>query len=261
MTTRPVTTGYVFADQQGETRHPRLLRHLAGVLDDHSKDMLAPYATPGVRWLEVGAGASSLPAWTAGSGATVTAVDIEPHSVPVAAGVVVLGLDITSDPLPGVYDLIHARTVLAHLANREEVLAKLAASLAPGGVLVVTEFTGHGPEVIRSPDPAAPRLLASYQHALQALMREAGNSAMWGRDLSGVMEVAGLVDVDASYWAQQWRGGEPGCLLPHTMLQHRRRQLVDAGMVEAEVDHLQALLDDPRLVITNSLVVTVQGVR
>lgn len=32
-------------------------------------------------------------------------------------------------------------------------------------------------------------------------------------------------------------------------------------MVEADVDHLLGLLLDPRLVITNNLMVTVQGVR
>lgn len=256
-----MTPKYVFADQQGETRHPLLLRHLADMLDDDSRTPLGPHVAPGVRYLEVGAGASTLPAWAAESGATVTAVDIEPHNVPTVAGVVVLGLDIASDPLPGEYDLIHARAVLAHLTNREEVLAKLASALAPGGRLVVTEFAGHAPEVVRSPDPAAPRLLAAYQHALQATMRTAGNSPTWGTDLSGAMEAAGLGDVDATYWAKQWRGGQAGCLLPHTMLQHRRTALVEAGMVEADVDHLLGLLLDPRLVITNNLMVTVQGVR
>jgi trans-aconitate methyltransferase len=46
-----------------------------------------------------------------------------------------------TDPLPdAAFDLIHARLVLIHVPEREEVLARLVAALKPGGWMVEEEF-------------------------------------------------------------------------------------------------------------------------
>jgi SAM-dependent methyltransferase len=53
---------------------------------------------------------------------------------------------------PGSFDLIHARMTFCHLPNRDEVLARAATWLAPGGRLVIgdlysfpEELSGHEP--------------------------------------------------------------------------------------------------------------------
>lgn len=49
--------------------------------------------------------------------------------------------DVTSDDIPtSAYDLIHARLVLLHLPQRDKVIDRLVAALAPGGWLVLEEF-------------------------------------------------------------------------------------------------------------------------
>jgi SAM-dependent methyltransferase len=56
--------------------------------------------------------------------------------------------DIVTDPLPeAAFDLIHARLVLIHLPQREEVLSRLVAALKPGGWLVDEEFDSSVPSV------------------------------------------------------------------------------------------------------------------
>lgn len=254
-------TGYVFSDRAGETLHGQLVGYLADMLDEHSMDVLAQDATPGDRALVVGAGASKVPGWLADrAGAEVVAVDIEPGNMPLAAGVTVQRLDITTDPIPDEQDLIHARAVLTHLPARRAVLGKLANALVPGGVLVVEEFDPAWPvRVLSSPDPDADQLVAAYQAALMSTMRSAGTSTTWARELSGAMETAGLVDVEASWWATRWRGGSAGCMLPHTMLEHRRVELLEAGLAEPYIARLRELLVDPRLVITNTAIVTAVG--
>jgi 2-polyprenyl-3-methyl-5-hydroxy-6-metoxy-1,4-benzoquinol methylase len=48
----------------------------------------------------------------------------------------------------GKFDLIHARLVLVHFAERDSVLRKLVAALKPGGWLVDEEFDSHSKSVL-----------------------------------------------------------------------------------------------------------------
>lgn len=255
--------GYVFTDRVGDTLHAALLGHLADMLDEHSQGVLGLLMRrEGMRFLEVGAGASSVPAWAAESAhAEVLAVDLEPDNVPAADGVSVTRLDVAVDPIPFGWDVIHARIVLTHLPNRREVLRRLAGALAPGGMLVVEEFATHwGPHVLRSPDPDAQRLLDAYHAALATVMRIAGTAVdTWADSLPLEMHTAGLINVESSYHARTWCGGEPGCMLSFSMLEHRRDQLIAAGFPQADIGRLRELLLDPRLVIASRPVMTVIG--
>src|SRR5437660_2524817 len=98
----------------------------------------------GWRCAEVGAGAGSIARWLAGRAgpAHVVASDLYPEFLaPIArSGVSVVRHDVAVDPPPGEgFDLVHARLVLEHLPEREEVLERLASWLAPGGWLLVED--------------------------------------------------------------------------------------------------------------------------
>jgi len=61
-----------------------------------------------------------------------------------APGVDVRRIDVAADELPrGAFDFVHTRHVLIHLPSRDEVLARLADALRPGGVLLRAR-EGHG---------------------------------------------------------------------------------------------------------------------
>jgi SAM-dependent methyltransferase len=100
---------------------------------------------PGARCLEVGGGRGSVARWLCrhvGPAGQVTATDLDTGflaeiSLP---NLRVLRHDVrTEDFGAGSFDLIHARAVLMHIADRMPVMARMASWLAPGGWLLVEE--------------------------------------------------------------------------------------------------------------------------
>src|SRR5215467_8947307 len=100
----------------------------------------------GAGWtcLELGAGGGSIARWLAsrvGATGRVLATDLDTrHLVDVAelANVEVRRHDIVAETLPeAAFDLVHARLVLEHLRERDEVLRKLVRALKRGGWLLV----------------------------------------------------------------------------------------------------------------------------
>jgi ubiquinone/menaquinone biosynthesis C-methylase UbiE len=114
---------------------------------------------PGARCAEVGAGTGSVAELLArhvGPGGQVLATDTDTRFLdPLAdATITVARQDVTAAPLPrGQFDLIHARLLLEHLPQRDDVLASLAQGLAPGGWLLVEDLDWATAEVIDPPSP------------------------------------------------------------------------------------------------------------
>lgn len=258
---------YVFADHQpGQGTHTQMVRHLAAVLDPFTQQRLAPLIRPGMQCLEIGAGTGTIALWMARHGGKVTATDLEPHHIPEHPDITPCRHDITTDPLdPGRWDLIHARLVLAHLPNREDIITKLATALTPGGALVIDEFAAGGWArcVLTAPDRVeAQRLFDTYHQALTSIMHAAGTDTDWGRNTHHVMTKAGLVNVDTYLGgARSWHGGQPGCLLPHAMTTQMRTQLLHHGMTETDLDQFRHLLLNPQLAILNPTAISTTGHR
>lgn len=101
---------------------------------------------PGWVCLDAGSGLGLVAQWLAkkvGPGGKVVATDVETRFLKekASANLQVLTHDITSDPLPeNHYDLIHARNLLMHLPDKEDVVKRLVRALRPGGVLVVDDM-------------------------------------------------------------------------------------------------------------------------
>ncbi|MFC0530774.1 class I SAM-dependent methyltransferase [Phytohabitans kaempferiae] len=217
---------------------------LSAMLDDFTRSRLSTVvAVPGTRCLEVGAGAGSVARWLADRGATVVATDLKPHRVPTRAGIRVLAHDITAEPVPDPpYDLIHARLLLLHLAEREAVLRKLAAALAPGGSLAVEDWHIR-PEhlVVDAPDQHDVALFERYQRILMTVI---GSDPTWATRIHGQMVGAGLAGVDTAIHSPVWPAGSPGALLVTVNLDLFRSRLLAAGLSAAELDHLRWLVTD-----------------
>jgi SAM-dependent methyltransferase len=234
---------------------------LSAMLDDFTFSRLSTVALPrGARCLEVGAGAGSVARWLAGRGAPVVATDLKPRHLRADAGIRVLAHDITAEPVPDPpYDLIHARLLLLHLPEREEVLRRLADALRPGGSLVVEDWyvrTEH--LVVDAPDPGDVTLFERYQRALLGIL---DNDPAWAARIHAEMLAAGLRDVDTAIHSPVWPAGSPGALLVTVNLTLFRDRLLAAGLTSAELDHLERLVSDRRsgLVIRGHLLYSTIG--
>jgi SAM-dependent methyltransferase len=272
MTTTGSLSGpvYAFADdtERGATHHAEMVAVLAAMLDRFTTWRLSPYVTGTSRCLEVAAGAGSIAAWLAERAAHVTATDTDPVHVAALAerhpNLTVRRHDLVTESLDeGRWDVIHVRLLLAHLPNRQELVGKLAAALAPGGVLVIDEFQPSWRWcVLDAPDlPQARQLFTAYHGALLAVLAESGNDTTFGRNAHRAMREHGLIDVDVELWARSWYGGQPGCQLPYLAAAQLAPRLVEAGMPREEIDAFRQLLVDPQLMIHSNLALSTVGRR
>lgn len=157
---------------------------------------------PGWRCWEVGAGGPSVPSWLAaqvGPAGEVLATDLDVTRLGAGDGFRVLRHDVANDPVPGAgFDLVHARLVLVHVPQRDEVVANLVAALRPGGWLLL-EDADPGLQPLLCPDESGPAqaLGNRIRRVFRELLEQRGADLAFGRTLPGRLRAAGLSDVGA----------------------------------------------------------------
>ncbi|MHB8669700.1 MAG: class I SAM-dependent methyltransferase [Acidimicrobiales bacterium] len=202
---------------------------------------------PGWRCLEVGAGRGSVARHLcaeAGRQGRVVAVDIDVGLLQgiEADNLEVLQLDVVADPLPpGPFDLVHTRLLLMHLPEREQVLQRLVATVAPGGFVL---FEEHDVFPIQAAADGA------YGAAWSVFVRavEAGGVApTWVRSLPARCESLGLVDVATDVDVPFFCGGSPEAeFWQLTWLQTMDRILGAGAPRETAEAGIEALADPGR---------------
>src|SRR5688572_28347285 len=110
-------------DEQVRLEQARLLT-LARVVDPTTRAVLADLVQPGWSCCDVGSGAGTVAAWLAdqvGPGGRVVSLDVDCRFQPPSTGrIEVREVDVTVDAVGDAeFDLVHARGVLQHLAQRE----------------------------------------------------------------------------------------------------------------------------------------------
>lgn len=230
-------------------KHMDYLEHL---LDGPTVDCLeAVGVKPGQRCLDLGAGGGSITRWLAeraGPTGTVVAVDLDTDYLDEQPGVEVHRHDI-NDGLPddGPYDLIHTRLVLMHLPRREEIFASLVDALAPGGWLVIGDFTGRQLTPLSAPSEADLELWTHMQHMSHDVGgRSRGISFDWAQEVNGRMAAAGLVNIHGLEYSQTTSGGDAGCLLHRNLNTQAEPLLLQFGVTEDELRRYRELMVDPR---------------
>ncbi|GAA4263177.1 class I SAM-dependent methyltransferase [Dactylosporangium darangshiense] len=259
---------YAFSNDDPEAvdRH----QFLAAMLDPATRERLAglgPLA--GRRCLELGAGGGSVAAWLAaeaGPAGRVLATDINLRHLPDGAAYETLRHDLRSEPVPpGPWDLIHARLVLLHIPDREDILRRLAAALAPGGALVLEEWsttTLNPGLVLSAPSVRARELVEEYHRTLITdVLPARGNDPSWAPRLHRAMEDAGLTGVTTRISADSWPGGSPGARLIHANVAQLRDDFLAAGFTPERLDELRDVVHDPRLVLRSHLLYSTAGRR
>jgi SAM-dependent methyltransferase len=233
------------------------------LLDEGSIHLLSRLGIrAGWRCLEVGAGGGSIAAWLAravGPTGHVVATDVDTRALELLTepNLEIRQHDIVRDPLPETFDVIHARLVLEHLAEREAVLDKLVASLSEGGWLLV-EDVDYVSGVSVS-DVGGPRHEHTQSVRLQEFARR-GVDSYFGRRLPERLRARGLRQVgnEGRVWIME--GGSAGALWFKLSLAHLRDQLVGPGKLnDAEVDETLALFDDPGFAAFTPIIVGAWG--
>lgn len=206
---------------------------------------------PGQRCLDLGAGGGSITRWLAertDPTGLVVAVDLDIDYLEEQPGVAVYQHDINAGlPVEGQFDLIHVRTVLMHLPRRVEIFRLLVDALAPGGWLVIGDFSGRQRQVLSAPDLADRALFERMQgHGHDVVARGNGVDFEWAHAVAGHMAGAGLVRVHGTEVSQTTAGGSTGCLLHQNYVLQLDAPLRAAGFTAAELERYRELMLDPR---------------
>ncbi|MCM2576881.1 class I SAM-dependent methyltransferase [Streptomyces meridianus] len=104
----------------------------------------------------------------------------------------------------GRFDLVHARFLLMHLRGRAEVMRRLAAAVAPGGVLVLSDAIDLTTEDAPDSDDRS-AMLAMWQ----ALRGTIGTDNRWVPESPGLLHAAGLTDIGAEVHVPPLTADEP----------------------------------------------------
>ena len=243
--------------------HDRL-RVLARVTDPITRATLTRIGmTAGWHCCDVGSGAGTIVAWMAdqvGPSGRVLSVDVDTRFQERSHGVVeVRTLDVTSEPIgAGEFDVVHARGVLQHIAQREAVLDTMIAAAKPGGWVVVTDVDWIQFDAQPVPDPFATlsstlRSLSTSQH---------GYDGSWGRLLPDAFTRHGLLDVDVRGDVWTMRGGTDSAEWYVAALE-RALGVVPAGAFPAGLDTKAAIARarEPDFAILSPISVTAIGRR
>jgi ubiquinone/menaquinone biosynthesis C-methylase UbiE len=256
---------YLFdnADIQAETRFDELSRLYDGNTIRHIEQR---GIAEGWSCLEVGAGGGTIASWLCqrvGSMGRVLATDINPrclHAQPFS-NLEVLRHDIRCEPLPNqTFDLVHARLVLMHLPEREDILERMVNALKPGGWIVIEEFDAMSllPDASVNPE----EVTLTISRAFRQVLREGGVDLSYGRVLPQKLRSHSLTNIGAEGSAQIWYGRSAGTRLLRANYEQLRQAILGTGLLsEQEFVANLARLDDEDFLVPSSIMWTAWGRR
>ncbi len=254
--------GYVFGnDWEGERKRLQLL---SGTFDKGTLPLLDHLGVgEGWRCLEVGAGEGSVARWLAdrvGATGRVIATDIDPRFLESRPNLDVLTHDVVTDPLPEEgFDLVHSRMVFEHLPARDEVLERLAATLRPGGVILIEDMDWAGCASVTS---LGGELIDKVVSSAMTFMGTCGYDQHYGRRLPVRMTELGLTGVDALGRVYLVRGNSDDNYWFRMSIERLKEPLVAGGwLTQSEFDEIFGLLDNPDFFFLSPTLVSVWGRR
>lgn len=240
------TTQYTYHELTDTPEEARRQERVAEVYDAPSMRILGGLGIqPDWRCLDAGCGNGTIAEWMsrrAHSGMT-TACDIDGANIKVEPTDVLRTLvcDVAdADFEPGSLDVIHARLMLQHVADREQVLDRMVDWLAPGGRLVIAD----GFDLAAS-STVHPRYAEFYRRFWALLDRASATSPAWGRCYPEPLIRRGLTDIRYEVVVEPVHGGDPYALMFRQGLEQQRGLITGQGIEEALLDSLLENLTDP----------------
>ncbi|AUZ46407.1 class I SAM-dependent methyltransferase [Pseudomonas orientalis] len=189
---KPGYTSSYLADQHaGQLARLRTLERAFDPLSQAVFDQLDLPDNPVI--LDLGAGAGSLAAWLSRRypEASVTATDIDIRFLADIPGIRVLAHNAATDDFPAAsFDVVHARALLCHLTEREDLLARAITWLRPGGWLVIEDVS-----LEPSLKTANPLFRKLAQAGVTLLEQSIGSDMLWATQLPARLRDRGLANV------------------------------------------------------------------
>ncbi|HET9771438.1 MAG TPA: methyltransferase [Acidimicrobiia bacterium] len=239
---------YLFGHDWAQER--RRLALLEQIYDGGTRHLLSRLPLPAdAHCLEVGAGAGSIALWLCdqvGEGGRVVGTDLDVEFLSERAAGTKLEVRrhdvVTEDLEKEAFDLVHARLVLEHIRERDDVLPRLVAALRPGGWLLLEDYDWVRPS--SGPHCIGRDLLDRCHEAFAELLFAAGYRDDYGLALPGAMRALGLVDVDAEGRVHLGTSGSPESDWWRLTLAKICPLIIDSGaLTEAELEKLFDLFD------------------
>jgi SAM-dependent methyltransferase len=214
--------------------------------------------------LEVGGGGGSIAAFLcsrAGDAGRVLATDIDPRFLQglTFPNLEVRQHDIRSEPLPEQeFDLVHARLLLTHVAERETALKRMVAALKPGGWIVLEEFDHLA--VLPNPEVDSPDEALKLRDAFQQVLTARGVDMHYGRLLARRLNANGLVKVGAEAYGSMWKSGSAGISLLKLNCEGLRETIIGSSlMTESDFEADMKRIDEPDFLIASPVMFTAWG--
>jgi SAM-dependent methyltransferase len=228
---------------EGERARLALMSRLLDPL--HRREIESLGIGTGALTLEVGCGNGSISAWLAGRVAPngrAVAFDLDLSLIERREATMELRRgDIVAGPVdPGGFDLVTARAVLHHVADADKAIANLAASLRPGGAILLIE-----PDFLPV-SVAEPAEVRAFWQGWLAWSRERGIDYHIGRTLAPRLAALGLEEIAGSAETAVYNGGSQWADYWVRTVVELREQLVGSGKLdEAIIDAFLSHCTDP----------------
>ena len=191
-TEQPGYTSSYLADQHtGQLARLRTLEFAFDPLSQTAFEQLDLPGKPSI--LDLGAGAGSLAAWLTKRypDATVTATDIDTRFLLDIPGIQVITHNARTDDFPAAsFDVVHARALLCHLTEREDILTRAASWVRPGGWLVIEDVS-----LQPSLNTANPLFRKVAQAGVTLLEQSIGSDMLWADTLPSQLRDLGLFNI------------------------------------------------------------------
>ncbi|HEY6777181.1 MAG TPA: methyltransferase domain-containing protein [Thermoleophilaceae bacterium] len=229
---------------EGERARLALMSRLLDPMHRRHIESLA--VGPGARALEVGCGNGTISAWLAGRvgpSGRVVAFELDLSLVEVRAPRLELRQgDIVAGPVDaGGFDFVTARAVLHHVTDVEAAIRNLAASLAPGGSILLIE-----PDFLPV-SIAEPPAVRAFWDGWLAWSRDQGIDYHLGRTLAPRLAAVGLEQVAGTAETAVYNGGSPWAAYWTQTVVELRDRLVNSGRLDGQlIDRFLAHCADPR---------------
>lgn len=244
-------TEYVF-QSTGEARELERLQMLERIFDAGTqRRMLATGLTTGWHCLEVGAGAGSIVRWLeqrVGPSGKVVALDMNPRFLrgSSTSTIDIIQGDICDTELPlAMFDLVHARYVMIHIADYRKAFERMLRCVKPGGWVVIEEPDFEAARAVTGPDDARGSF-ARVTAAIERMFTSLGMDYALGAKLPALFQQQDLSQLTVEHEGHLSAGGGAIAQLMKLSAEQLHEKYVATGLVtEADIEQYCRLADDP----------------
>lgn len=244
-------TDYVFQATE-EARELQRLQMLERIFDAGTQRcMLTAGLTTGWHCLEVGAGAGSIVRWLeqrVGPSGKVVALDTNPRFLRGSGSstIEIVQGDICDTELPlAMFDLVHARYVMIHIADYRKAFERMLRCVKPGGWVVIEEPDFQAARAVTGPDEAKASF-ARVTDAIERMFTSLGMDYALGAKLPALFQQHDLSHLTVEHEGHLSAGGGTIAQLMKLSAEQLRDRYVATGLVtEADIEQYCRLADDP----------------